>query len=220
MNDRQPTYFITLLRHGQSVGNANGHWQGHADFELTETGRRQAEALAEYWQKTNKSFDLAVASPLKRAYQTAEIVTARLGIPLECDSDWMERDIGDYTGLDNTTINARFERPAFTHPFLPVGRTGESQWALVGRAARALQKLTARPAGNYLIVAHGGILNLALYVILGISPQPNFAGAHFRFGNTGYAEVTFEPWRYRWNLETLNELRHLQGLETLERENA
>jgi len=40
-------YHITLLRHGESVGNSEGRVQGQADYPLTETGRQQAHSLAE-----------------------------------------------------------------------------------------------------------------------------------------------------------------------------
>ncbi|MBK8824271.1 MAG: histidine phosphatase family protein [Anaerolineales bacterium] len=43
-------FHITLLRHGESVGNAESRWQGQADFPLTDTGRAQARALAERWK--------------------------------------------------------------------------------------------------------------------------------------------------------------------------
>jgi broad specificity phosphatase PhoE len=42
-------YQITFLRHGESVGNAEERFQGHADFPLTGKGRDQAMALAERW---------------------------------------------------------------------------------------------------------------------------------------------------------------------------
>ena len=218
MSDTNTFYTLTLVRHGESMGNANGVWQGQADFELTETGKSQAAALAQHWQQEGKSFDLAITSPLKRARQTAEIIAARLQVPLETDADWMEWDIGEYSGLNDATIDERFgRRQKFSHPMLPVGKIGESKWMLMGRAARALQTVTSRQPGQYLIVAHGAVLNLALMVCLGISLPPNDGGAHFRFFNTSVAELTYDPGRYRWTLEKLNDQRHLESLSKTER---
>ena len=42
-------FYITLLRHGESVGNAEARFQGQSDFSLTELGREQSRALAAYW---------------------------------------------------------------------------------------------------------------------------------------------------------------------------
>lgn len=51
MNDfRSQPFQITLLRHGESVGNAELRWQGQSDFPLNDTGRAQARALAERWK--------------------------------------------------------------------------------------------------------------------------------------------------------------------------
>jgi broad specificity phosphatase PhoE len=76
------------------------------------------------------------------------------------------------------------------HPYQAVGETGESQWELYLRAGRAVQNLLKNPPGRYLVVSHGGILNLAFYAILGIAPQANFTGPRFRFANTAYATPT------------------------------
>ena len=65
MNDTRPQPFhITLLRHGESMGNAESRWQGQSDFPLTDTGRAQARALAERWKKENVKFDFLISSPL------------------------------------------------------------------------------------------------------------------------------------------------------------
>ena len=59
-----PLYYVTFLRHGESVGNAEDRFQGHADFPLTGKGRAQARALAERWLAEGVTFDACIASPL------------------------------------------------------------------------------------------------------------------------------------------------------------
>ena len=71
-------YHFTLLRHGESVGNAEGKHQGQSDFPLTEKGEAQARALAERWLNEKKGFDLIISSPLSRAHGTAEILADAL----------------------------------------------------------------------------------------------------------------------------------------------
>ena len=41
------TYTLVLLRHGESVGNANNYYQGQFDFPLTDRGRQQVRRLLE-----------------------------------------------------------------------------------------------------------------------------------------------------------------------------
>ena len=40
---------IIMIRHGQSVANAENRFAGHSDFDLTELGRKQAALAAKYW---------------------------------------------------------------------------------------------------------------------------------------------------------------------------
>src|SRR5271157_343429 len=89
-NQNAHVYTIFLLRHGESVGNAEDRFQGQSDFPLTDKGRAQARALAERWLEEDMEFDLCISSPLARASQTAEIITTRLGLSLEFDPVWKE----------------------------------------------------------------------------------------------------------------------------------
>ena len=64
---------VVIVRHGQSVANAEGRWQGQLDYELSAEGIRQAELLRGRF--TEEKFDpqCVYASPLIRAMGTAEI---------------------------------------------------------------------------------------------------------------------------------------------------
>lgn len=201
-------YHITFLRHGESVGNEGGIYQGQSDFPLNQTGIAQAEALAQYWVAEGKRFDRIITSPLSRARQTAEIIARELMVPLEEDPAWMERNNGKLAGLRLEEAAQRSPRPAFIHPYMPIGETGESQWELYVRGAQAVLNLIKRPTGRYLIVAHGGILNMVMYAILGIPPQANFHGPRFRFRNTAFASLTYNPSNHIWYLEGINDQSH------------
>lgn len=75
-----------LVRHGQTDWNRAGKIQGTTDIPLNETGRQQAEQLATvlkersgYPAKTR--IDAVYASPLARAFQTAEILAKEGKLP-------------------------------------------------------------------------------------------------------------------------------------------
>jgi broad specificity phosphatase PhoE len=208
------THFrVILLRHAQSEGNAQGVLQGQSDFPLSEIGLQQAEALARRWHRERLHLDAIITSPLKRASQTAEIISAKLSVTLELDVNWMERNNGQIAGLRPEEIDQRGLRPPFINLFQPVGVDGESQWELYLRAGRAIQDLLHRQPGRYLVVSHGGILNLAMHAILGISPQANFQGPRFRFHNIAFAVLDYDPARHVWMLETVNDRAHWQTAE-------
>lgn len=206
--DPTPSFFIVFLRHGESIGNAQDRFQGQSDFPLSEKGRAQAEALAARWKAEDLTFDRCVASPLLRARQTAEIVAGALGVPLEFDPDWKELNNGGLAGLSREEAAERFPRPGFIHPYLHLGGTGESRFEIFLRAGRAVQSLLDRGPGRYLVAAHGGILNMALYAILGIPVQADFTGPTFRFLNTAFATLTYTPAEHHWRMIGLNDRLH------------
>jgi 2,3-bisphosphoglycerate-dependent phosphoglycerate mutase len=201
-------YHITFLRHGESIGNAEDRFQGHADFPLTGKGRAQARALAKRWQIEGITFDQCIASPLLRARQTAEIVCAALNVPLEFDPDWMEINNGLIAGLNHTEAEQVAPEPEFMTPYTHFGKTGESRWEVYLRAGRAIQRILDRSAGHYLVASHGGILNLAMYAMLGIPVQADFTGPRFMFHNTTFATFTYEPEHHNWRMLHFDDRPH------------
>jgi 2,3-bisphosphoglycerate-dependent phosphoglycerate mutase len=198
-------YSITLLRHGESEGNANDLIQGQSDYPLTPRGIQQASTLAARWQTLQSSLDgplfaAILASPLTRARQTAEIIAAALNQPVEQDPIWVERGFGVLDGMALDEILKRDPPVDFHHPYEPPGEGGESSVDLFLRASQALRSLILRPPGRYLIVSHGAILNMVVYAILGITPHGHYNSPRFRFGNTAFANFTYDADTLRWHL--------------------
>lgn len=205
-------YLITLLRHGESEGNSSGLLQGQSDFPLTSSGVDQARELAAFWKSTGTKFDLIVSSPLLRASQTAEIISNHLHAPIEFDPAWKERGFGRLQGSKLEEIDHLEPRVDFFHPFNPIGGNGESQLDLYIRACQALQKIILQPPGSYLVVSHGGILNKALYFIMGITPQGHYNSPIFHFDNIGYAQFRFNSATRQWAVLSLNnQVTHTQA---------
>jgi len=208
----KPVFQFTFLRHGESVGNAESRWQGQSDYPLTDKGRAQARALAERWKSEKMKFDLAVASPLGRARETAEIVTSALNVKLELDPIWLERDIGEMEGLTAEEVRQK-PQPPYVTPYDPIGGGGEGDWELFLRAGQALHDLLRRPAGSYLIVSHGGLLNQLMHAIVGIAPHVDPSGVRFRFENTSFARAIYFPHQHRWAIDSVNDRAHLKSLK-------
>lgn len=210
MHDK-PVYQFVFLRHGESVGNAQSRWQGQSDYPLTEKGRAQAAALGERWKTEGVHFDLALTSTLMRAVETAEIVCSALDVEVQKDDIWLERAIGEMEGLTAEEVRKK-PKPPYVTPYDAVGGNGEGDWALYLRAGRALHGLLQRPAGSYLIVSHGGLLNQVMNAITGVAPHADPSGVRFRFGNTAFARVVYFPHQHRWNIDTVNDRGHLKSI--------
>ncbi len=194
------SYDFVFLRHGESVGNAEARFQGQADYPLTETGRLQAQVLANRWAREGVRLDLVITSPLARAKETANIIGNALRTPVEEDPIWMERNAGEMAGLTREEALEQWPDAETRTPYDPFGESGEGDWELFLRAGKAVHQLLKRPPGQYLIVTHGGLLNKVMYAVLGIPVQTHFHGPSFRFGNTGYAVFRYLPVRHQWRM--------------------
>lgn len=206
-------YQIIFLRHGESVGNAESRHQGQADFPLTEKGKGQAKDLAHLWKDSGQQFDLILSSPLTRALDTAKIIAHILDIPLETDPLWMERDNGKLAGLLHEEAEEKIPRPDFIPLYQPIAETGESQWELYLRAGKAINSLMKREPGRYLVVGHGGLFDMVMHSVIGVSPQPDFQSAWFRFSNTGFTPVVYHLREGRWEIQGHNLSPHLPDHE-------
>ena len=144
---------ILLARHGETDWNRNGRFQGHADPSLNALGHTQAGELAE--SLGAEALDAVYASDLRRAYETADIVGARLGLPVEQEAGLREIDVGSWQGLTRAEIDGR-------------EWDGESHVQHRRRVLEALQQIADRyPDGRVLVVAHGGTLRRAQEAVLG-----------------------------------------------------
>src|SRR3954471_7990952 len=97
---------ILLARHGETDWNLQRRVQGHSDTPLNETGRAQALALAETLD--GAELDAIYASDLERAYDTAQFVAQRKGLPVTPLPELRERNFGTWEGLTDSEILERF----------------------------------------------------------------------------------------------------------------
>jgi len=168
---------LWLVRHGQSGWNVSGQVQGQSPNApgLTAVGREQAAVAARELVCRAPRASLIVASDLARAAETADIIAAILGIPVEYDPDLREQGLGVLEGLvaaspaaaEITGAPSVAEGPEdaldvlWRQPFQrPPG--GESVADMYGRVYRALGRITAsRPGAELIIVTHGGPVRVA-----------------------------------------------------------
>lgn len=91
---------LYLLRHGQTEWNRDRRLQGQGNSPLTDLGRQQAGLMADLLAReiSEPSKFRLVSSPLQRARETAAVVAARLGLPLEFDPRLAEIALGEWEG--------------------------------------------------------------------------------------------------------------------------
>jgi broad specificity phosphatase PhoE len=181
------TLEVCLVRHAQSVSNANGVWQGQGDSPLSDMGRTQAEALS--WALEGGRYDVVLSSDLSRAANTAKAA----GTDVEHDPAWREIDVGEWEGLTMDQVVRRFpeqiaalrERKAFA-----IGG-GESWPEVFQRADESLATLRRRmpDGGRAIVFTHGGIIAALLSGLLGV--RDRFPWPLGRMRNTGRTTLRF-----------------------------
>jgi probable phosphoglycerate mutase len=150
---------LFLVRHAQSVWNAEKRWQGRGDPPLSERGRQQAKLAA---SAIVGVVDVVVASPQKRARETAEVMADELGLgPVTFDDDLREIDVGAWTGLTIDEVEARYsaELAAWRAGELDAPPGGEDRHAFLERILRGVDRIVRSHDGRrVLVVTHGGVI--------------------------------------------------------------
>jgi broad specificity phosphatase PhoE len=194
---------VCLVRHGQSVSNSSGVWQGQGDSPLNEIGRTQVEALGHALR--GQDYDLVLSSDLSRAADTAKAA----GVEVELDRAWREIDVGDWEGLTDEQVAVRFpEQIAALRARRAVAIGGGESWPDVfQRADDSLAALRRRlpDGGRVIVFTHGGIIAALLAGLLGA--RGRFPWPLGRMRNTGRTTLRF--WDERVELVSHNDDTHV-----------
>lgn len=143
---------LLLMRHGETVDNVNQIMQGQTQGMLTDNGIQQAEKLAE--EMAHERVDAFVASDLKRAVDTCEIMARPHGKPVVTTPLLRERDWGDFTGEYIPDLRDR----VWPDNVETIGQLKE-------RARRFLKLMADHyPSQTVLAVGHG-IINKAIQAV-------------------------------------------------------
>lgn len=128
---------IYFLRHGETVWNTRGRIQGQKDTRLSEKGIQQAKMTAVGMKDI--PFDVIYASPLKRAYLTAQIVRGERDIPIILDDRLKEIGFGADDGRYKDRI---LNNPAYTRKQKYFNDPAHYRGAKGGEGYRELNKRT------------------------------------------------------------------------------
>lgn len=101
LQEDQPGREIVIIRHGQTLFNAQDKIRGWAEVPLDEVGIEQAHDLGEAMLHENVELDGIYSSDLQRSIETSVIVSKITGIPLlGITKDLRPWDVGELTGMD------------------------------------------------------------------------------------------------------------------------
>lgn len=190
---------LVLVRHGETEWSKSGQHTGRTDIPLTDNGVEQAKRAGRYL--VDRSFALALSSPLQRARDTAHLI----GVDPELDEDLYEWDYGAYEGLTTPQIKVLRHGPwDLWTDGVPAGDTpGENAAEVRVRVERILNR--ARPVlaegQDAVFVAHGHVLRALGAAWIRLAPQD---GAVLKLGTASVSVLGYEHGRPvidAWNIQ-------------------
>jgi probable phosphoglycerate mutase len=147
---------VLFVRHGQTATTGTVLPGRAPGLHLSDTGRQQAEAVAERIAGTNGKVAAIYASPLERTKETAAPIAKKLGLRVRVERDLLECDFGEWTGKQ---LKALMKLPEWhTVQRYPTGFRfpgGESFPEMQARIERAVDRMRERHPGETVIaVSH------------------------------------------------------------------
>ena len=150
---------ILLARHGETLFNVEGRWQGQSDSPLTERGLAQARELGR--ALSAEAIAAVYSSDLGRAMQTAHEVATLHGLTVRPEVRLREIDTGGFTHKNWAEIDAEYPGQREIWSKTPASLRmpgGETLLEAQTRALAFIAETMPRRAGQTIvIISHGGI---------------------------------------------------------------
>ncbi|MCQ2195389.1 MAG: histidine phosphatase family protein [Paludibacteraceae bacterium] len=203
---------LFLTRHGQTEWNVEKRMQGQMDSNLTDLGRKQAEALGK--RLADEKIDVIYSSPLGRALDTAKLIRGNRTIEILTDEGLMELYLGPWQGRLLSEVSEEFPTQTenfWKHPKLYERTDAESYFQLLERASNAIARIAEKEKGkNVLIVTHGIVLKTlrAYFQYQGIDEIANYPKSPL---STALSIV--EQKDGRWNIRLWNDTAHYEFIQ-------
>ncbi|KGR79922.1 histidine phosphatase family protein [Ureibacillus manganicus] len=161
---------LLILRHGQTEADILNVHEGRADYEMTETGHKQAKKMAQYISsKFNPN--VVISSTMTRTKQTTEHIVKSLSTQVVYDQRLVEWNNGVLAGLKREEALKRYPMPPNGRPLTEAIEEGESELAFRHRVEEAIYEILEqyKDSDQILIVSHGGTISHLLNILLGYS---------------------------------------------------
>lgn len=148
---------LILVRHGETDWNLEGRYQGQSDVPMNDRGRRQSADLVPDLKAYQPS--IIYSSDLKRAGETAGILSQELGVPVIFDPRLREVHLGSWEGMLFPEIQARYSELLVLRRQNPdsVGAPGgETLTQVRMRVLAAIEEIKSRHQNECVaVISHG-----------------------------------------------------------------
>jgi len=160
---------IYLVRHGESINNVQEIFPDdyEAEYSLTPEGIKQAQLTGRYLSLVRA--DLLISSPVKRASQTAEIISEKIGKKIIFDDRLREAGLGNLRGKDWRQLVSK-EPEWYKEYFTDASKYGIEKYSSIQkRMLLVLQDFSG--SDSIIIVSHLEPIRSLIAISLGISGE-------------------------------------------------
>ena len=162
---------IVTVQHTQSVHHTNGMVGSWTDWDLTETGKKQADNIGKRLGDEFTGKDAVIySSDLKRARQTAEAIAKYIGSEPVFRQELRERNLGKCCGKSVKWLRENIECPEKTVDDR-LFSDGESRRDAWNRLLPFYEEVMANDKENIIIVSHGDLLSIWNAMYLGMTVE-------------------------------------------------
>jgi broad specificity phosphatase PhoE len=200
---------VILIRPGETTWNKMGRWQGIVQVPLDDHGRAQATRLAHFIR--NIGIEALYSSDLRRARDTAEIISEKLGFDPHYEQRLRERNMGQWQGLTLREImdwypdeyDRLLQEP---HTYQIPG--GESRRQVASRVSACFEDIVGRGGDVVGIISHTTSIKTLLADLV-----PECEPYDMSFSNMSVTTIKYIN-NDHWEITQLDDITHLEGMGT------
>ncbi len=200
---------VILMRPGETEWNKLGRWQGLVQVPLNEHGRAQATRLARFIR--NIGLDVLYSSDLRRARDTADIISEAVGFEPRYEQRLRERNMGQWQGLTLREIvdwypdeyDRLLQDP---HNYQIPG--GESRRQVANRVRSCFEDVVGRGGDVVGVISHTTTIKTLLDDLV-----PDCKPYEMSFSNMSVTTIKHNEGNI-WEITQLDDVTHLEGMGT------
>lgn len=201
---------VIFIRPGETEWNKIGRWQGVVSIPVSTTGMKQAKRLAQFVR--NIGMDVIYSSTLRRARDTAAVISEYTHTKIVYDQRLRERNMGEWQGLTTPEIQqwcrADYQK-LLEDPqeFMIPG--GESREQVAQRVHACFDEIIAGEENTIGIISHTTAVRSLLAQLI---PDSDAYNLHFR--NMSVTTVAQQD-DGTWKITQMDDVSHLEGMQSI-----
>ncbi|MGB7337785.1 MAG: histidine phosphatase family protein [Phototrophicaceae bacterium] len=198
---------VVLIRPGETDWNKIGRWQGIVAVPLNMHGIKQAQRLAKFVR--NIGLDVIYSSDVRRARDTAAVLSEYANVPIHYDARLRERHLGLWQGLSMNEMRDWYKKQydeLMSDPVNTPAPEGESRAQVAERVTASFNDILKTEYETIGIITHTTAIRVLLSQLI-----PDSNPFEMQFRNISVTTIASDD-NKTWSLTQLDDVTHLDGM--------